>query len=210
MAAIGGIKETLNYDLIASLLETAIRHQKAVGEAVKTLERAAQTLEGQHLSIQQQVSALPSHLSREVAATLSDSVATIQSGLMSAAEDAAERITQKVATANIRADDARLAYESAAKFAIWKISIPGLLLILVIALGLWETGQWTLTRVETLREEKTRLQNAVAELASQGGRALLPCQTESGVHMLCARIDERWSVGPIPGHRGTYAVIDTR
>lgn len=156
------------HDVLATLLEAALRDQRLTGDAIKSMNRVSN-------SLAEQGRQLPGSV-----------VAAVNRDLKLAVDDAAETLTKRVKDANLQAKEAALAFQRAARQATFFIFFPALL-VSAATMALW----YGLTEhsVSRLEDERANLQRTVDVLSNQGGRLVVGnCQLTDGQTSKCIRV----------------------
>ncbi|KVF31173.1 hypothetical protein [Burkholderia vietnamiensis] len=164
-----------SYDVLGALLEAAIRDQKLTGEAIASMNLASSKFVEQSR-----------HLPGSVAAAVNNE-------LQEAIDAAAETLTKRVKDANLEADRAAEAFGRATKRATFFVFIP-VLLVTGLAMVIWYGV--TAYLVHQLEQEKTRLQQKVNYLYSQGGQLdVRSCPLSDGRTAPCIRVESKGQNG---------------
>ena len=168
------------HTVTGTLLEAAIRDQKAIEEAVKGLGDARGAILGA-------ASTLPSAVSREVNVSLKIAI-----------NDAADVLVHRFEAANISAERAATAYEKAAAFVIWKVAGMGLGVTAIGALaivGMAWIAMPNLAEIQALRAERDKLQQDLALLVQRGAKSdTSACELPNNPKKtrFCVKLDPRF------------------
>lgn len=141
---------------IGTLLEAAIRDQKAIREAAQGLRETEKT-------VRESIHRIPGQVAREVDASLQRAIDTVANQLMARFEEA-----------NANAELASAAYQASAKFSFWRLVLPVLGLTAfgatAIFLAAWMIMPST-SEIQEKRAEVDRLEQRLSSLEQQGARA---------------------------------------
>lgn len=163
------------HDVLATLLEAALRDQKQVRDAIRAMELVSTNLDVQGRSLPGTVSA------------------AVNKELEKAVLAAADILTGRVQDANTGAREAANAFRRAAKHATLFVFAPALI-ITALTMVIWYGI--TANSVRLLREEKVELQHTVNTLGSQGGRLIVgTCEDRRGNVSMCIQVTAQEYVG---------------
>ncbi|WP_321938085.1 hypothetical protein [Burkholderia cepacia] len=157
------------YDTLGTLLEHAIRDQKATSQAIEEMNRVSRALEKQGNELGENV------------------VKTVKADLAGTLETVRVEFVKKVADANIKATEAADAFHRARKNATVFVFLPAILATLA-AMGAWYGI--TAYEVRQLEKERVSLQQTVDTLNSHGGHLDVgTCQLKNGKTTACIRVE---------------------
>jgi hypothetical protein len=168
------------YPALGTLLEAAIRDQKAIGKAVDGLN-------GVQRAMTTATAELPRTVAREVDASLQDAI-----------ERAAMRLVERFEKANVDAERAEKAYCNAVKFSLWKGALPVLGIAAVGAAAIVAVA-WMLTpslaEIQSRRDERDALEQRIAWLQQHGANGdFTKCivSKDGKKTRLCVKLDSRF------------------
>ena len=173
------------HSVIGTLLEAAIRDQKAIHEAVEGLNSAEN-------SVATAAARLPGAVAREVDVSLKQAVG-----------GAADTLVKRFDDANIEAERAAAAYRDAAAFSLRRIVIPVLSITAIgasaIVIAAW-LAMPNLAELQARREERDQLEQRIAWLEKYGARSdITNCEISKDRKKtrLCVKLDpnfgDHWS-----------------
>ncbi|ATD58799.1 hypothetical protein CNX70_00265 [Janthinobacterium svalbardensis] len=163
--------------VVGTLLEMAIRDQKAVRRAVERLSRT------EHI-VETAAAQLPATVAREVTLAIQEAV-----------HEVADVLVRRFDAANIDAKRASVAYQEAAKFGFWRM-IAGALGVMSIFMATIVFVAWlampNISELQARRDEKAYLEAQITLLEKRGAKidyTICELTKDRKKTRLCARID---------------------
>lgn len=172
-----------HYEILRTLIEAAIRDQRAISASSAALTAAV-------AKIKDQVSTLPEQLSRTLAGPVEKNLIQHFLGTINAAQNATAR------------------FEQAASLSVRKLFLLPTVCFLAAVFGLLVYVKLAMPdprQIQSLRLEEARLRHSIALLEREGGKAQITQCRERTKTRPCIRTDERYGV--FGNDKDTFRII---